>query len=340
MLKHHRDIRVDGVLGFTTYAVGGLLDVLGPLQVPDIDQPVTAAAWYELAENLIYGDQPGVQVAPGAEQNKGEVLGDVMRAMVARMQAANQEELPALLRALQSLVQQRQILAYFHDAAPSELAARYQANGRFAPPETGDVLAVVDANVTYSKVGPYIDQAIEYDVWLNEAGVPVESRVDVRYTNRMTSAQARDPGRRVGGLEYDPATDRFRTALGLYGTYARLYIPANSRLGEVRPADAEPVTQPELGFLSVAQYVPVPVESSGGFGYTYQIPAERAEPGVYRLRVIKQPGTAGHTLVIRVHLPQGMSATPSHPMSRDGDTLIYRGKLEQNLDLAVTLQEQ
>lgn len=340
MLRRHREIEVHGVIGFTTYAVGGLLQALGPLTVPGIEQPVTAESWYGLAENLIYGEQPGVRVATGSEQNKGEVLGDVLRAIVARMQSANQEELPALLQTLQRLVQERQILVYFHDDAPSELAARYEANGRFAPPETGDVLAVVDANLSYSKVGPYIDERIEYDVWLNEDGVPESSTVKVSYTNRITDAQARDPSRRVGGEEYDPATDRFRKVPGLYGTYARVYIPADSRLTKTEPDGAEVLSKPELGFLSVEQYVSVPAESSRELSYSYQIPADRSEPGAYRLRVIKQPGTPGHTLIVRVHLPDGTTAEPSHPMARDGDALVYQGKLNQNLDLEVTLQRQ
>lgn len=338
MLLHHRDLTVDGVIGFTTYAVGGLLDALGPLIVPGIDQPVTSATWYQLAESLIYGDQAGVRPIAGSEQNKGEVLGDVMRAIVARMQAANQEELPGLLRALQSLVEQRQILVYFHDEAPAELALRYEASGVFAPPETGDVLAVVDANMSYSKVGPYIDETIEYDVWLDQSGIPERSQVKVSYTNRITDAQARDPSRRVGGQEYDPATGRFVNIPGLYGTYVRVYIPADSRLTETEPEGAEVFATPELGFLSVEKYESVPAQSSRSFSYSYQIPTDRGEPGVYRLTVIKQPGTPAHALVVRVHLADGTTATPSLPMARDGDALLYQGKLDKNLELAVTVQ--
>lgn len=339
MLLHHRDIKVDGVIGFTTYAVGGLLDALGPLNVPGIDQPVTSASWYHLAENVIYGDQPGVRPIAGADQNKGEVLGEVLNSIVARTQAANQEELPKLLRTLQNLVAQREILVSFHDEAPAELTRRYQANGDFAPPASGDVLGVVDANLSYSKVGPYIDESIEYDVWLNESGLPERSRVTLSYTNRITNEQARDPGRRIGGQEFDPQTGKFVIAPGLYGTYVRVYVPANSRLDTVDPAGGEVFTSPDLGFLSIEQYQSVPAEGRRSITYTYQVPADRQEPGLYRLTVIKQPGTPAHTLIVRIHPAAGSIATPSRPMAEDGDALVYKGSLDKNLELTVTVEQ-
>ena len=49
--------------------------------------------------------------------------------------------------------------------------------------------------------------------------------------------------------------------------------------------------------------------------------------------MIKQPGTAGHDLELRLHLPAGLAAAPSLPMTTDGDALVYRGRLTETLDL-------
>ncbi|MGH2600106.1 MAG: DUF4012 domain-containing protein, partial [Dehalococcoidia bacterium] len=339
MLKHHQDVDVDGVLGFTTYAVGGLLEALGPLEVPGFAEPMTAETWYRDSEQLIYGALPGARPSTESEENKGEVLGPVLQAIVGRMQQANAEELPALLRTFQELVEQRQILVSFDDATPNALAARYGADGRLAPPSTGDVLAVVDANVSYSKVGPYIDEQIEYDVWLNERGLPERSQVTVSYANQITPAQAADPTRRIGGSEADPAARRFRSVPGLYGTYVRVYVPGKSRLLGMEPEGAQVFAGEELGLLSLERYERVLPEGEARFSYTYQTPTDRQEPGTYRLRVVKQPGTAGHALVVRVHLPAGVEADSSVAMVREGDALVYQGRLEQTLDLAVTVRE-
>jgi hypothetical protein len=311
--------------------------VFGPVESPGIAEPVTVDSWYPLAERQIYGPQPGVSWDPESEENKGEVLGGVLRAVLGRMQSANAGELPLLLRTLQSLVQQRQVLVVFHDAGPAALATRYEADGRFAPPPSGDVLSVIDANLSYSKVAAYIDEQIEYDVWLDRTGLPISSRVTVSYTNRLTRSEAADPARRIGGAEFDPIARAFRPSPGLYGAYARVYVPAKSRLTGADPPESEILAGTENGFLSLERFERIPPESSRRFSYTYQIPTDRREPGVYRLRVIKQPGTAGHAIVVRVHLPDGLDASPSLPMERDGDALVFRGRLDRSLDLALDL---
>lgn len=337
MLAHHQDIAVDGVLGFTSFAVGRLLDTLGPVEAEGFAEPITSASWYALSERLIYGDQPNVTIDADAEQNKGEVLGSVLQAIVARMQTTDVDQLPALLRTLQSLIDQRQLLVSFHDPAPATLAARYDADGRFRPPPTGDVLGVIDANVSYSKVDPYIDEQIEYDVWLNSNARPVSSRVTITYTNRLTTADALDPTRRIYGMELDPATGRFIRVPGLYGTYVRVYLPEKSRLLEVDPPSSAVLAGAELGFLTLEHYERVPAATQRRFSYTYQTPTDRRPPGDYQLHVLKQPGTDGHALIVRIHLPEDTEAATSLPMERSGDTLIYQGRLERPLDLNVSL---
>jgi hypothetical protein len=64
-------------------------------------------------------------------------------------------------------------------------------------------------------------------------------------------------------------------------------------------------------------------------------------PGRYRLHVFKQPGTAGHAIEVRLHLPAGAEASSSassgQPLTRDGDALVYRGALNRPLDIMVNL---
>lgn len=270
LLRYYQEVEVDGVLGFTTFAVGGLLEALGPLPVPGFAEPVMAASWYDLAERLIYfpdGTSTGI-----AEEAKGEVLGPVLQAMVARLQSASSAELPALLRALQSLLQQRQILLYFHDPAAEAMARRYEADGALTAPAQGDVLAVVDANLSFSKVGPYIQERIEYEAWLNGRGVPEASRVTITYANTITPEQAADPTRRIGGIEFDATTGIFTPTPGLFGTYLRVYIPAKSRVVDAGPRAVEVFSGAELGFLTLEQYESVPAASTRSVSYGYQIP--------------------------------------------------------------------
>ncbi len=334
MLMQQRDIRVDGVIAFNTYTVGMLLDVLGPIPVEGFEEPVSADTWYKLAEQLIYFQGPNPL---DGERNKGKVLEPLLQAVISRVQNASSDELPKVVKALQGAVKERQLLVAFHDEAPQAMARRYGADGRFAPPTTGDVLGVVDANLSYSKVGPYIGERIEYDVWLNGRGVAQASRVTITYHNRVTPQQARDVTTRIYGAEWDAFKRELVEAPGIYGTYVRVYVPRNSRLLDASTGTRPGIVQ-DLGFTSFERYHRVPATTTQAFSYGYQIPADRAGNGQYRLMIIKQPGTAGHELVVRVHLPEGTSAEHNRPMEREGNTLVLRDRLLASVELEVRLK--
>ena len=337
ILARQQDLQVDGVIGITTYTVGILLDTLGPVQVESLPVPVTAADWYGLAEEQIYfaadSNRPG-----RIEQKKGQVLEPVMRAVIARLQNASGDELPKVYRALKRAVQERQLMVTVRDPAAAALVTRYAADGAMTAPAASDVVAVVDANVSYSKVGPRIRQRLDYDVWLNAAGAPVQSRLTVSYANTLTPAEAATAtDERIGGLEYDPAVRRTRDVPGLYGTYTRVYVPRNSVPRDLGPAPL-PVTTRELGFTTFERYQRVQPGEAARFSYTYQLPTDLCPPGRYQLLLRKQPGTSGPEVEVRIHLPAGITATSDTPgldLPREGDALVLRGRLTQDVKLSV-----
>jgi hypothetical protein len=336
MLAHHQDIEVDGVIGFTTYTVGAVLDALGSVTVAGIDAPVTAQTWYRAAEEQIYFPADSPTVVRGADQNKETVLEPILQEVMRRVQHASAEEMPALVRAIHSSIKRRELLFSFRDPAPAKLVRGREADGRVAPPEEGDVLALFDANLSYSKVGPYVRTSIHYEVWLDERGRAVESRATVSYKNGVTEQQAREPRTRIGGLEWDASSRRAFASPGVYGTYARFYVPLGSDITEGLTGSAAVASSEDLGFLALGRYERVPASGSGGFSYTYRIPAEVNRPDEYRLRVIKQPGTTPD-IEVRIHLPAGVQATADRPLTLDGDTAVYRGSLSQTIDLRVRL---
>jgi hypothetical protein len=333
-LLQHQGIKADGVIGFTTLTVNALMEALGPLQVEGFDQPLTAQNWYSAAEQRI-NLQDGERVF--GDPNKEAVLEPMLRAILRRLQAGSLEDLPKVLRGLRQSVERRELQLYFHDPRAARVARRHGADGHLAPPAGSDVLALVDANLSYSKVGPYINQRILYDVWLSDRGVVTESRVTVEYENRITPAQASDSPKKINGAEWDSATQQLALNPGLYGTYARLYIPRNSRVLDVGDQDPPVLSSQELGFTTLERYYRVPAMGRNRFSYAYQIPVDLNPPGEYRLRVVKQPGTSGHALEVRVHLADGLTAASNLPLAREAGALVYRGSLITNLDLHLRL---
>ncbi len=335
LLFDHQDLRVDGVIGFTTFAVAMLLETLGPLPVDGFAEPVTPATWYNLAERMIYFG--AADPKPGeVDQRKGEVLEPLLQAVLARLQQTSSDELPALLRTFRRMAAERQVLVYLHDAVPARLAGQYGVDGRFTPPAEGDVIGVVDANLSYSKVSLYVRQRLRYDVWLSERGLARRSSLTVEYHNTMTAEAARDPRNRVQGGEWDASRQTVVPKPGIFGTYARVYVPRNSRLMLSDSSTALPALGRDLGFATFEAYYSIPASERRGFTYTYQIPIDAGRPDRYRLRLIKQPGTAGHEVEVFMHVPEGSAPISNVPTVREDDALVYRGRLTQNLDLYLT----
>jgi hypothetical protein len=339
LLYHHQGIQVDGVIGITTYGVGILLEALGPLPVEGFAEPVTAASWYGTAEQLIYFPDAG-QVSADAQERKEQVLEPVLRAVLARLQSASIEEMPALLRAMRRMIRERHLLLAFHDRPAAALVRRYDADGRLEPP-SGDVLAVVDANLSYSKVNLYVRQRIVYDVWLNGRGVARRSRLAVEYTNTLTPEGAVNPQARIGGTEWDAGRRVFVASPGVYGTYTRVYVPGGIRLIADPGSESElPMVGRDLGFTTLERYYRIPAGGQRGFVYTYQIPVDANDEGEYRLRVVKQPGTAGPELEVRLHVPEGTRLVANVGLADEGDSFVYRGALTANLELHAQLVDQ
>ncbi|MFN8559169.1 MAG: DUF4012 domain-containing protein [Dehalococcoidia bacterium] len=337
LLRRHQDLTVDGVIGVNTYSVGMLLEALGPLPVEGFDQPVTAETWYGLAERLIYFDESGHTV-DNADDNKQLVLQPILRAVINRVQGAGPEDVAPLLRAVQRATRERQLQVMFHDPAAAALARRTGADGRFAPPQ-GDALALVDANLSYSKIGPYVRTHIRYEVALSARGTAERSRVTVTYENTLPPEEANRPGRRMYGAEMDPATGRLYFNRGVFGTYARLYIPRNSRILDPGPDTPPPVTGRDLDMTTIERYYSVSAGTSRGFSYSYQIPTDANPAGRYRLHVRKQSGVAAYDLEVRVRLPAGMGASANLPTSVEGNTLIFRSDVFSDLDLVLRLEQ-
>ncbi|MFN8556177.1 MAG: DUF4012 domain-containing protein [Dehalococcoidia bacterium] len=335
-LAYNQGIRVDGVIAFDTFAVGGLLRALGPIAVPGFPEPVTTEQWYELASELIYGDPN--DTLREQEENKGLVLGPMLRAVTERLQSATAEEQPNVLRALRTAFEERHILAFFHDQAPAALARRHDADGLLGPEPGVDLVYVVDANLSYSKVGGFIRQRIHFETTLNARAAPVENAVTVTYENTLTpDGLRRDRLRRIAGYEYEPEVRGIVNAPGILGTYLRLYAPAASRLTATDPPIL-PAQQVDAGLLSLGRYVRVPPGQGAAVTYRYRPPAGLTAPGRYRARIVKQPGTEGHELSVRISLPPGATVTAMSPQLRhDGDALVYDGRLTRTLELNVTL---
>jgi hypothetical protein len=259
-----------------------------------------------------------------------------------------------LVEALSSGLEEKHLLVYVVDPAVSEILGENHWDGAIGHSD-GDFLMVVDTNMGFNKVNPNVENALDYQVRI-EDDENVTSRLAVTYRNQ--SAGSRDPC--VQEADYPPT---YREMMeGCYWNYLRIYVPESSEL-----VQSPELTLPEGslrargsgdgGMLLGAQestvesgkdvhglfFVVAPAERRE-MVFEYRLPSSVLESDdstkTYTLLVQKQPGTQAVPLRVEVQLPAGSTLVSSSPEARtssDGG-VVFQTDLREDREFEVTFR--
>jgi hypothetical protein len=199
---------VDGTISIDPYALSGLLQVTGPIDVPGYGS-FDAGNLFPKLDFIV-----NVSSAPGA--GKG-ALSPIARALLEKVLSQPVTSWPRLLSALQRQATGRHLQLYLHDHRLAKAAAQFHTDG--AVLGTGeDYLMVVDANVGVTKGDYYLRKSMTVKAELPNGGV---SRHEVTLDYSLP-------------LPVD-ATDRaLNPGSGEYHDYLRFYLPETATLSGLR----------------------------------------------------------------------------------------------------------
>ncbi|HZQ35359.1 MAG TPA: DUF4012 domain-containing protein [Dehalococcoidia bacterium] len=304
-----RDLGVtpDGVIAFDNDAVSQILAALGPLSVPGFAQPLTAQSWFDqTTQALITGPGSLLSQLQNANAAKGLGLSAVLKAVLVAVERSSGDQQSRALQALRTAARGGDVQIYAPEPAAAAWARSTEVDGGRTPPG-GDALAVVDANLSYTKIGPYIDRALAYEVWLAADGSAQRAELRLTYHNGATNALIADPAKRLLGAQWLPSQGRFEAAPGLFGDYLRLLVPPGSILRSIDGSPAAPDVGDADGFRSIGLFLPLGAQQTQTLSFALA-PAFRPAAGDYQLTVFRQPGVPAFPLHIVVHLPNGNAA--------------------------------
>jgi hypothetical protein len=283
-----------GVIGISVPFVIDLLRATGPIELPDVNDRITADNFF--GKSLLYTQ---TDFFPGSTQKK-DFLGSLASALIRRITQEERGVAPgALLRAITKGLKEKNILFYFRDPELQALVSQYGWTGDAAPIPvdcpTGDTLcptdglAVVEANVGVNKANYFVTREALHQVALGEDGA-ADHLLTLRYHNASP-----------GGEQAQGA--------GIYRAYVRLLLPAGIAVSAVSvngvairardtrsEAVALPFAQLEEGHegktvLGLAFEVPPLGDTQVSVGYRNpNAVALDQKGGGYRLLVRKQPG--------------------------------------------------
>lgn len=201
--------KVDGVIALNLTAVQKLIEVLGPIELPDYQEKITKDNFFEKAEYYSEKD-----FFPGST-GKQDFLGQVGRLLIEKIKNANQPTLILIAQKLMSSLEEKDLMAYFNSSEINLFLTRLNWDGslKSISCQKGkncleDYLLVVEANLGVNKSNYFLKRSIEQTASLGKDGLVTDTLL-ITYENKSPE-------------DVFPA--------GKYKTYLRIFVPQYSQL--------------------------------------------------------------------------------------------------------------
>jgi len=343
--------QTQGVITFNQLAVQRILEVIGPVQVPGTDEPVTA----ENVENYIRQAW-----APAPEEGLSQEwwlhrkdfmqqLGSVM--LDKALESGDQEKLLKLANTIVELLERGQLLVYFNDPLAKTALEKGGWDGALLP-GSRDYLYLVDSNVGFNKVDSAIQRSLAYQVDLSDLNHP-KGEVTLTYQHMGNGDTVCKQEISYGNGTYQDMQQR------CYLDYWRVYVPGGSVVsastaqpvpseallnglgwsGQVENLNGEADTQVFAGLLML------PMAKSSQIGIIYSLPSNILQSigtnvEEYTLRIQVQPGLDGLPFKLEIKLPDnGSLLNPGEGWRPvDAKTWAWEGVLDKSTELSLSIQ--
>jgi len=286
---------LDGVIVVDPAGIAGLLEVVGPVEVPATGRRLTAAD----VERFLLLEQYET-----AESDREATLEAVTALVVERLLTTELPEPQDLVEALSVEAQAGHLSAYLVRPEEQALLRAVGMDAALLPAAGADALAVVTNNATAAKIDTFLDRSVTYRVQHEPSTGAVRSEAAVTLANRAPAS----------GYDDYVIGDGSIVPRGTNRTKLSLYSPLTITSVQVDGVDHGLVVDAELGWNVYTVDVDVPPGAS--VTVTFGL-AGNVDPGPYLLRYRGQPSAADDR--VRVEL--------------DGDVL-HEGPLERRSEIS------
>ncbi len=344
---------IDGVLAVDQEAFRRIVQVLQPLTLPSYPEPITESnilAALRQSRDMPLEDDPRA----AWERRHKVFLEDLLTATIDKVQ--NRPETVNFIQlgmAVINAFEERHMFAFAltdGDLAIQLYESRW--DGALYAGD-GDYLMVVDANLGYSKVNPYIATSLGYAVDLRDPQQP-EANLALRYQhNGPRSSEPCYHFHKPPMLTYEQLMQQ------CYWDYVRVYVPEGARplratpnpipaglltTGIGRSGEAEILT-PEAGKSVLATFFVLPPGQRAETRMLYLLPPDVIQQTedtlLYRLYIQKQGGKLTVPVQISLYLPPDSSVVHSSvPYARAANNpehILYHLNLETDFQLSVEI---
>ena len=340
------EIHTGGVVAFDQQLIVNLLELTGPLDLPDEEIPIDAG---NVEARMIAYKQSAIDEGKSGERK--EFLSILAPHVIKKIfEKREPEDLIKLAKLLIEAIQRGHLLIYFNDQDVQDILYQMNLDGAVRPGE-GDFLMLVDSNLGFSKVDQYIDRSLAYMVDLTDPANP-HAEIQLRYEHTNSGSEPCLQGTSIDSENPEFNTYNFSRC---YWNYWRVLTGNGTAL---KNAFFSPVPQEYFRFDDMEWKNEV--NTGPGEGGTYVMGAltvvpqlqvqeviletsfpdlviiEDSEGGlIYSLRIQKQPGIISLPVRIEVILPLGYALTnlpEGWTANSDQKLYIWEGEVIKTTD--------
>jgi LPXTG-site transpeptidase (sortase) family protein len=305
------DQPVDGVIALDQFGLERLLEVIGPVDVPEYGERVGAGDVQAKLDHYVHAGDASDE--SGRKQFTAALSAAVLQAAL----SGPRHLAPQLANATRSALDAQHLLIWTPDPVAAQLFASHRWDGGLLPTSSGgDSLMLVDTDVVGSKQSQAVSRDVSYAMNLTEPTEPTAS-LKVLYTNTARPEQRPE-------VQFVPE----------YRTFLRVFAPAGAELSSSSGFAEPAVATEECGRRVFAGEVRVPKDGTALVTLDYRLLPMTG----YDLVVQRQPGVPPGELSVAITTSDGALARAELPNAA-GQSAHWRLDSETEQLQAVSLPD-
>lgn len=241
---------IDGVLALDPYGLAALLRITGPISLPGLSYPLTAA---NAAEFLLKGEYVTFN-SPANNNARLDFLQDALQVAFQKLVGGSLPSPRSLAQDLDPAVQDGRLAFWSNHTDEQPLLESLGLDDAFPQAKGGDVLAVTTQNQGNNKLDAYLRTSVSAHIGYNAATGAVRSTVTITLENTA-------PSTGLSSYVLDSPDDP-GVGAGTNRTWLTLYSPFNVQSATIDGRRTGVTSDPELGVNAFSMYATVPSQSS------------------------------------------------------------------------------